>query len=320
MTSATKILIIEDEYVDYCDIFENLKNYQCHPRNEDEFREFLVHIRSRIVGRNRAQVEEAEKYFKDYFNGINFDAIILDIKLGPEKNDISGLEFLSFLRGRFYKLTPIILLSMLPPNIVKSGLTSSSGMANYYLQKGGLEGRLSKTFFENEVKPVLEMLINWYRMTTPENIIKFIGKTYFEEIINYFGEKFEILQTKIDILNSQENELKEFVKVNLSIVRYIAKNQKRSAGRFADKLIEEFKLSEDVPNIEKFRKPIIEALNKGYKEIIKAIKEEGEKELIDYLKDLVREAMGLKENDKIMIEILIVLCQTIKKNIKSILL
>lgn len=316
MPNSTKILIVEDEYLDYERISKNLRDYEYYPQTKEEFDAFLMHLRGWLERISNQREDEAEAYFKTYFENKDFQAIILDVKLGRERTDKSGLQFLQFLRGRYYTLTPIIMLSSLPASSVKDGLTSSSGMANYYLHKGSKEGRLSREFFDNQLKPVLGMLITWHKMTTHEHIVTSMLDKYTEEVIEHLDSRFGMVENRLDLLKSSVDDLEDFAKVNLGILRYHVKIDNKKAGKLADKLIEEFELAEAVPNLEVHRKRISELFGNARDEIIKAIKGETKKELTECLQDLVRDGLCIDENDPIIWEMLFTLCNFMRKNLK----
>jgi len=316
MKDNNKILIIEDQSVDYECIFKRLDNYECYPP-KNEFDVFKMHLRGWI---EMYRKDEAEAYFNKYFDDKEFQAIILDIKLGREKTDTSGLKFLKFLRGRHYKHTPIIMLTDLPSRNVKEGLTSAMGMANYYLHKGPPKEKLSNKFFNNELKPVLTMLIYWYEMSPPEQRIKQIVETNKNEIIEELNSRYGMLASQLDIMHSHMKDLKDYAKVNLAIIRYHIKIDNRKAYKLAEKLIEEFELADDVPRLEIYRTSIIEQLRNRSAEIANCLKGETEKELIDLLQDIVRERLSLDEDDPILLEILKTSCNFMKKHVKALLL
>lgn len=319
MSDGNQILIVEDERADYEVIYRSLTNYECYPSSE-EFDVFLMHLRGLLERRKLRYVEEAEAFFKGYFNDKRFVSIILDIRLGRNNADRSGLEFLNFLRGRYFSLTPIIMLSSLPITSVKSGLTDAGGLANYYLHKGGREGRLSAEFFRNELRPVLTMLTTWFKMTTPERIIKDLLQSNTEQVIRCLDEKFGVLQSQVDLLRVSIADLHEFARANLSILRFVAKINSKNAGRLADRLIDEFRLAQMVPRLEKFRKPIVDDLRKKYDDIVKILKGEVKGELVDCIKAVVRECLGLDEDDPIFREVLVVLCRFGMRCVKTVVL
>lgn len=315
MNGSNKILIVEDQSVDYECIFNKLYNYECYPP-KNEFDVFKTHLRGWI---EMYRKDEAEAYFNKYFDDKEFQAIILDIKLGREKTDKSGLEFLKFLRGRYYKHTPVIMLTDLPLKNVKEGLTSAMGMANYYLHKGPPQEKLSKKFFDNELKPVLTMLIYWYEMSPPQQRIKQIVETSKNELIEELNLRYGILASQLDLMHSSIEQLKDFANVHLAILRYHIKIDNRKAGKLAEKLIEEFELADDVPRLEIYRTSIIEQLRNRSAEIVNCLKGETEKELIDLLQDTVREGLSLDEDDPIFLEILKTSCNFMKKYVKPLL-
>jgi hypothetical protein len=316
MKDNNKILIVEDQSVDYERIFNKLYNYERYPP-QNEFDVFKMHLRGWI---EMYRKDEAEAYFNKYFDDKEFQAIILDIKLGREKTDKSGLEFLKFLRGRYYKHTPIIMLTDLPLKNVKEGLTSAMGMANYYLHKRGPQEKLSENFFNNELKPVLTMLIYWYEMSPPERIIRQIVDTSTNEVIEELNSRYGMLASQLDIMHSHMEDLKDYAKVNLAIIRYYIKIDNRKAYKLAEKLIEEFELADDVPNLERYRTSIIKQLRNMSADIANSLKGETEKELIDLLQDTVRERLSLDEDDPILLEILKISCNFMKKHVKALLL
>lgn len=316
MKDNNKILIIEDQSVDYERIFNRLYNYECYPP-KNEFDVFKMHLRGWI---EMYRKDEAEAYFNKYFDDKEFQAIILDIKLGPEKTDTSGLEFLKFLRGRYYKHTPIIMLTDLPLKNVKEGLTSAMGMANYYLHKGSPQEKLSENFFNNELKPVLTMLIYWYEMSPPGQRIKQMVETSKNEIIEELNSHYGMLASQLDLMHSSIEQLKDFAKVHLAILRYHIKIDNSKAGKLAEKLIEEFELADDVPRLERYRTSIIEQLRNMSAEIANSLKGETEKDLIDLLQDTVREGLSLDKDDPMLLEILKISCNFMKKHVKALLL
>lgn len=315
MNTSNKILIIEDDIVDYRHIFNGLSTYDCYPKNED-FESFKMHLRGWLEGHSDDRIKQAKEYFDIFLGNKDFVAIILDIKLLEEKKDKSGLVFIEFLRNHYFPLIPIVMLSSLPARDVRPGLTEASGMANYYLHKSSEEGRLSSDFFKNQLKPVLSMLITWHTTNSPEKIIKQVSVAYTKEILEYLDDKFGLAEEKLDLVCSTAQELREFAAVNLGVLRYHVKINNKNAGKLADSLIAEFGLTMSIPKLEKYRKPILEGLKASKDEIANILKGESKKEITDYLKKIIRDKLGCDEDDPVLEEALITLVNFLRKNFK----
>ena len=317
------VLIIEDTLDDYQRLFNNLPNYSCFPRNREEFSQIKRHLinfstrESNSEAQNRE--ENAKIYFNNYFKEKIFDAIILDINLlSTNDEDTSGLEFLKYLR-RFYRITPIIMLTRFTIDKVRVGLMEADGMANYYLHKGGEKGYLSDNFFINQLNPILSMLIYWKETTTPENIINTAIDKHESKLIEQIEIHFGRLEIKLNQSLSDIDELKRYANCTLGILRYHTKIDDKKAGELADKLINEYKFSDNVPKLEENKEKISEFLITIRDEIIGIIKGEVKKDLSDFLESNLRTFLNLEDDDNLTWEITKILYNFSHKHIKMLL-
>lgn len=322
------ILVIEDNPKHFKYIHDFASNEMLHSTSPDSEKEnvaFITALRSWLT-------EDA------WINDINvlsnyldkeYDVILLDMELEESLGALSGKKVLEVIRNsKNNKYTPVLILTTYEFEEVDTCFRHKDYFANYYMSKS-LNGEvLSNKFFENRLRPVLHMLINWKSVAFSNYDAHQIMITQLDEITKLIKAESGLLNTKVDdvmnAINMKSEEIIILTKIHLRIVQAQVKENDPRLGLLIDNFVDNFRGHDfsEFPMVQSKRDQIADFFKNSKNDLRRLLREGVEEkvkdEFMEYVEINVKKIAGCDEDTPLTLVVAKLLYKTIAQTWKFI--
>ncbi len=241
MSKKRNILVIENQYVQFCKIYGylNIAGYKVYPESkEEDFIKFIDNVRVWINEQNKQTLKnKAIKIIKDYINENKIELILMDHILGGPHYCKNGIDLAIELdKDVKIKKLPIIFLSKTPnedkerdtgfdvykEGYKENGTETRKGDLTYWIHKGYIGNRiLEEAYFKQKV---IKILPDYFVKTKEQENLVIIKETlnFINQLDSDYLNEYPIYKKTKKILDKITKDISKF-EISGEIIEIIKK-------------------------------------------------------------------------------------------------